>query len=132
MKRRERGSVLAEAALTIPVMLLLTLGLVNLALYGFAAVNAANAARYGARAGSVAQGNAAAVAQSATWAALNAAPVGTYTVQVYPAGPRGSLMRVAVYYEVPNYYQGLAALFGGNASSTFVGRAEAFFRREGW
>ncbi|WP_416201778.1 TadE/TadG family type IV pilus assembly protein, partial [Thermanaerothrix sp.] len=56
MRRRiaSRRAELDEAALALPVLLLISLALINLGLLGFAAVNAGNAAEYGARMGSVA------------------------------------------------------------------------------
>ncbi|MDK2981350.1 MAG: hypothetical protein PWQ55_1697, partial [Chloroflexota bacterium] len=46
---------MAEAAITLPVVLLLTFAMVNLAMAWYAAVAASNAANYGARVGSVSQ-----------------------------------------------------------------------------
>ena len=54
---RDRRGEMDEAAIVFPVMLLLAIGLVNMALLGVAAVNAGNAANYGARMGAVAQAN---------------------------------------------------------------------------
>ncbi len=129
---RERGSGIAEAAITLPVLLLVMLALFNMAIYGFAGIHAANAANFGARAGSVAQSDPVGEASAATWASLDAAPVGTYAVSVTSAGPRGSLLAVQVAYRVPNYFQGLAALFGGNLPAEFQGTAVSYFRKEGW
>ncbi len=128
----ERGSGMAEAAVTLPVLLLVVLGLFNLALYGFAGIHAANAANYGARMGSTSQTNPAGDAVGAAWSTLNAAPVGTYTVSASSAGPRGSLVAVTVTYRVPNYFQGLATLFGGGVPAEFQGSAVSYFRKEGW
>ena len=52
---RSRQGDMVEGALTLPVMILITLALVNLALAGFASVTASMAADYAARVGSVAQ-----------------------------------------------------------------------------
>ena len=48
---RDLRGELDEAALVLPVLLLISLGLVNLGILGFAAINAGNAANYGARHG---------------------------------------------------------------------------------
>lgn len=77
---RDRRGELDEAALVLPVLLLISLALINMAILGFAAVNAGNAANYGARMGSVAQSNPAGVAVASANQMLTAAPVGTYAV----------------------------------------------------
>ncbi len=123
---------LDEAAFALPVLLLVSLALVNLALLGFAAVNAGNAAEYAARIGSVALSNPAGEAYSAALAKVNAVRVGSYTVSVSGGGSPGSRIEVAVTYRLPNYFGGLARLFGVNTSSQFQGTARAYFRQEGW
>ena len=128
----QQGQGLAEAAITLPVLLLVTLGLITLGLVGFAAVNASNAANFGARMGSTALAAPTSVAATHAWSKLNAAPVGTYTVSVSGGGSPGSLIYVQVSYEVPNYFSGLAAFFGVEAASTFSGSAVSYFRQEGW
>ncbi len=131
-RTRERGQSLAEAAITLPVLLLVTLGMITLGLVGFAAVNASNAANYGARMGSTALSNPSGVAAQAAWAKITAAPVGTYTVSVTGGGAPGQLIAVRVGYEVPNYFSGLSAFFGIPASDTFTGSFVSYFRQEGW
>lgn len=123
---------LDEAAFALPVLLLVSLALVNLALLGFAAVNAANAANYGARMGSVAQSVPAQVAAEAAQGKLAAVKVGSYTVSVSGGGQPGSLITVTVTYRMPNYFNGLANLFGVGTPSQFQGIARAYFRQEGW
>lgn len=129
---RSRMAELDEAAIALPVLLLVSLALVNLALLGFAAVNAGNAAEYGARIGSVALSNPAGQAYSAALAKVNAVQVGSYTVSVTGGGRPGSRIEVAVTYRVPNYFGGLASLFGVGTPSQFQGTARAYFRQEGW
>ncbi len=133
MLRDQKGQGMVEFAFVAPVLLLITLALVNLAMVGMAGVSANDAANYGARVGSVAQSNAAGYARNAALAKLNAAGVGTYAVQVQAIGSsRGGLMRVAVTYRVPNYFRGLAAMFGANMPAEFEKTAVSYFRREGW
>ena len=129
-----RRAELDEAAFALPVLLLVSLGLVNLALLGFAAVNAANAAEYGARVGAVAQTNQASAAMAAANNKLSGVRVGTYTVTVTGNGTPGSRIEVRVQYRVPNYFGGLSSLFlaAPRPSSTFTGTAKATFRQEGW
>ena len=129
---RDRRGELDEAALVLPVLLLISLGLVNLAILGFAAVNAGNAANYGARMGSVAQSDPSAVAVSSAYQMLAAAPVGTYTVSVTGSGLPGDMMIVQVSYSVPNYFAGLAGFFGVSSAADFTNTATSYFRQEGW
>lgn len=127
-----RRAELDEAAFALPVVLLVSLALVNLALLGFAAVNAANAAEYGARYGSVAVVNPAGVARSAALEKVGAVQVGSYTVSVNGGGQPGARIEVRVTYRVTNYFGGLARLFGANLPDQFQGTARAYFRQEGW
>ncbi len=129
---RDQRAELDEAALVLPVLLLISLALINMALLGFAAVNAGNAANYGARMGSVAQINPAGVAVASANQMLAAAPVGTYDVTVAGSGLPGDMMTVRVRYSVPNYFGGLAGLFGVSIPGDFSSTAISYFRQEGW
>lgn len=130
---RSKRAELDEAAFVLPVLLLVAIGLINLAILGFAAINANNAANYGARMGSVAQQNASGVAQSAAQEKLSAVRVGSYQVQVSGDSSPGGLLVVAVRYTVPNYIGGLAGWFGAaSMPREFTGTAQAHFRKEGW
>ncbi len=129
---RDRSGELEEAALVLPVLLLVCLGLINMAMLGFAAVNAGNAANYGARMGSVAQQNAAGLAAASASQMLAAAPVGTYEVAILASSGAGGRMGVQVRYSVPNYFGGLAGLFGVGLPAEFSNTATAYFRQEGW
>jgi hypothetical protein len=130
--QRDRRAELDEAALVLPVLLLISLGLVNLAILGFTAVNAGNAANYGARMGSVAQTNPSGIAAASAYQMLSAAPVGTYAVSVSGSGLPGDLLIVRVSYTVPNYFAGLAGFFGVDIAQEFSNAAMAYFRQEGW
>jgi len=123
---------LDEAAFALPVLLLVSLALVNLALLGFAATNAANAAEYGARMGSIAQAGQAGAALAAAQAKVSAVSVGSYSVSVSGGGAPGSRIEVRVTYRVPNWFGGLARLFGVSTPGQFQGTARAYFRQEGW
>lgn len=128
-----RGDGFAETALIVPIVMLLTIGMVNLSIAGFASNNANNAANYGARAGSVAQQNAAGTAYSAAIRSLSNANVGEYQVGVTGGGFPGSQINVNVGWSVPNYMGGLMSFVGGGGSgSDFSGSANATFRQEGW
>jgi Flp pilus assembly protein TadG len=129
---RDRRAELDEAALVLPVLLLLTFGLVNLSMVGYASMAANNAANYGARTASVAQDNQAAKAQAAANSMLNGVTVGTYTVNVLGSGTPGTIVRVEVTYNVPNWFQSLADLFGVQGPDEFSGTVYSDFRQEGW
>jgi hypothetical protein len=129
---RDRWGELDEAALVLPLLLLISVGLVNLGILGFAAVNAGNAANYGARMGSVAQSNPSGVAVSSAYQMLSAVPVGSYTVNVTGSGLPGDMMIVQVSYSVPNYFKGLAGFFGVTIPQDFSSSAMSYFRQEGW
>lgn len=127
-----RRAELDEAAFVLPVLVMASLALINLGLLGFAAVNAGNAAEYGARMGSVALANQTGTAYSAALTKVSAVQVGSYTVSVSGGGRPGSRIEVAVTYRVPNYFGGLAAAFGVSMPAQFQGTARAYFRQEGW
>lgn len=129
---RDRRGDLVEAAMTLPIMVLITLGLINLALAGIAGLHANNAANYGARRGSVAQTGSASVAASAAWEKLSAVRIGEYGVNVSASSGRGGTVNVQVSYRVPNYFASLAAFFGGGASAYIEGESISTFRHEGW
>ena len=85
----ERGSGLVELALILPVILILTLAIVQFAMLGFAASAADSAARQGARVGSVAQinpaGQALAEAQRVAMTARTLEFFGKYDLLLTPA-----------------------------------------------
>ena len=126
----QRGEM-AEAAVTLPIVMLATLALVNLTIAGFASVNAANAANYGARIGSVNQIDPSGVAVAAAYQMANRVPVGDYVVTASGGGPPGAQLAVTVQWQVPNYFQGLLNLFGADIGD-FSGVSVAYFRQEGW
>ena len=128
----DQRAELDEAAFVLPVLLLVTFGLINLSMLGYASMAANNAANYGARVASVSVNNQAARAHSAASSMLNGVTVGDYAVSVAGSGTPGSIVRVQVQYSVPNYFQGLAGLFGVEAPETFTGSARSDFRQEGW
>jgi len=128
---RWRGQAMAETAITVPVVMLLAVFVVNGAMAGFAAVNAANAANYGARVGSVTQQGAAGAAVAAAYQAVANAPLGEYEVSAYGGGPPGSQVVVVVQWRVPNLLTPVLGFFGGG-DLEFSGQAMATFRQEGW
>lgn len=122
---------MVESALTIPVLLLVTLAFVNLALAGYASATAQNAANYGARMGAMAFSNAHGRAMSAAIDALSDAMIGAYSISVAATDTPGGQVTVAVNWQVPNFFAGLMPIFG-QSPSDIHGRAEAAYRKEGW
>jgi hypothetical protein len=131
--RSRRGDEFAETAIAMPVIVLVTIALMNLSLAGFAAVNANNAANYGARIGSVTQQGAGGAAYHAALASIANAPVGEYAVNVSGGGFPGAQISVQVDWQVPNYMGGLLAFVGGRGlAGDIQGSSMAVFRQEGW
>jgi len=127
----DRSASMVESALTLPLLVLVTLALVNFALAGYASVTANNAVNYASRMGSVTQVNPAGAAYSAAHQTLRAG-VGDYTVTVEQADPQsGGRVVVRVHWSVPNFFAGLMPLFGAQAAP-LQGEALGVFRKEGW
>jgi hypothetical protein len=126
------GTSMAEVAITLPVVILLTFALVNLALAGYASVAAANAANYGARVGSVVQQGAAGAAATAANQSLKSTMIGKYAVGAGGGGTPGSQITVTVNWTVPNYFGSILRFLGGGNVKEFKGQARSAFRQEGW
>ncbi len=126
-----RGDEFAESAIAFPLVVLLLVALFNMALAGFASVNAANAANHGARVGSVYQQGSAGAAYSAAMESISYAPVGSYQVSVSGGGFPGATLLVTVKWSVPNYMAPIVSFFGGSMGD-LGGTASATFRQEGW
>ena len=127
-----RGSSMAEAAITLPAIVLISFAMVNLSMAWYAAVSASNAANYGARVGSVAQSNPISQAVAAAQSRLDTTSIGTYTISASGGGYRGSQVNVSINWTVPNYITGLMTLMGGGTQSDFSGTVISTFRQEGW
>jgi hypothetical protein len=123
---------MAEAAITLPVVVLLTFAMVNLSMAWFAAVAASNAANYGARLGSVTQSDPIGTAVSAAQVRLDATSVGSYAISGSGGGFRGAQINILVDWAVPNYIGSLITYLGGGSQMNFGGTALATFRQEGW
>lgn len=123
---------MAEAAITLPVVVLLTFAMVNLSMGWYAAVSASNAANYGARIGSVAQSNSIGYSIAAAQARLDVIGIGSYSVTASGGGFRGAQVVVTVDWVVPNYMGTLISYLGGGDQLNFAGTALSTFRQEGW
>ncbi len=125
-----RASELTEAALTLPIVLLLLLGMVQFGIVVYGSQMAKEAARHGARMGSVAQDNPAMRAYVAALEfAESALPIGEPEVRILaPGGVVGTELRIRVSYRVPNLVGG----FPGIPPGPFTVFGEATARQEGW
>lgn len=123
---------MAEAAITLPVVVLLTFAMVNLSMGWYAAVAASNAANYGARIGSVAQSNSIGYSIAAAQTRLDVIGIGSYSVTARGGGFRGAQVVVTVDWAVPNYVGSLVSYLGGGDQINFAGTALSTFRQEGW
>jgi hypothetical protein len=128
----KRGDAFAQTAIVLPVVMLATMGLLDMTMAGFAGVNANNAANYGARIGSVTQRGAGGAAYSGALASIAHAEVGDYTVGVSGGGHPGALITVQVDWEVPNHFASITTLWGGAGDVPLAGTSQASFRQEGW
>jgi Flp pilus assembly protein TadG len=130
----KRGSSMAEAAITMPVVLLVLLFGINLTLVSHTAMIAANAANYGARVGAVSQKNpkmwaeaaAAAMLPRSNFAGRFWAPVARVDEQT------GGAVQVTIHWEYPSVLSGLCSFFGGYCPRMFQGNATAVWKKEGW
>jgi hypothetical protein len=123
-----------EAAITLPIAILVMLATINLGLVVFGQQAVQAAARHGARMGSVAQQCPACYAvREARGAIETAAIVQNPEVTILaPGGRAGSLLKIRVTGEVPNFFGGLGTIFPGLPEGPFQLDAEATFRQEGW
>ncbi|MCE2467274.1 MAG: pilus assembly protein [Caldilineaceae bacterium] len=122
---------MVEAAVTMPLLLLVTFALINFALVGHARNSAQNAANHGARVGAVtASGAGSAATQEAERLMANC--FCTYSVTVSAANAPGGTVTVAVAWTVPSYMDGFLQVMGGSAQGDFSGTVSASHRKEGW
>ena len=123
---------MAEAAITLPVVVLLTFAMINLSLAWYAANAASNAANYGARVGSVSQTSPVGSSIAAAQGQLGSIGIGSYSVTGSGGGSRGAEITVTVDWSVPNYMGTLVQYFVGGGPISFHGTALSSFRQEGW
>jgi Flp pilus assembly protein TadG len=129
-----RGSSMAEAAITMPVVLLVLLFGINLTLVSHTALIAANAANYGARVGAVSKKDAKMWAEAAARSIL---PRSNYAGLFWAPVARvdenpGGVVEVTVHWEYPSVLSGLCSLFGGTCPRMFKGDAVSVWKKEGW
>ena len=130
----KRAGNMAEAAISMPVVLLILVFGLNMARAGYAAMAARNAANYGARIGAVAGSNPYQYAKTAAETSLRQSGAnGDFATEVLVEGEGpGSVIAVTVTWSTPTIMSGLCRLFGEGCPATFNGQARAVWRREGW
>jgi hypothetical protein len=131
MIKSEKGSSTVEFAASVVLVILMFLGMLQVGAYLWAESIVENAARHGARMGSVSQGCAACQAVAAARSALNGQPLlQDASVSVLaPGGVVGSTVKIRVSASIPLFLPAGDTL--GLDRLTKV-QAEATFRQEGW
>lgn len=135
LTRNRKALEVIEAAATLPIALLVLVAIINLGFAVYAKQAVQNAANYGARVGSTAQGCRACVAYVTAVQTVRQTLVRNSSVQVLaPGGTVGSVLKIRVNGEVPNLMGPLMALVSGGAMDSGPIRvsADAVFRAEGW
>lgn len=128
-----QGSQLAEAAIAMPVVLLVLMFAVNVALASYTAVAASNAANYGARVGAITRENPETWARAATRTALDQSGAGgSFSYSVLISERENGTALVTVNWSYPTLLSGLCRLFGGGCPADFRGSATAVWRKEGY
>ena len=134
--RLRHGSNMAEAAITMPVVLLVLLFGINMTLVGHTALIASNAANYGARVGAVSQKDAKMWAEAAARAMLPQSNfAGQFDAPVAQVDENpGGVVTVTIHWEYPSVLSGLCFLFfsGGYCTRMFQGDAVSVWKKEGW
>lgn len=131
MRKSERGASTVEFAASVVLVILMFLGMLQVGAYLWAESIVENAARHGARMGSVSQGCAACDAVSAANSALAGQPLlqDTSVSVLAPGGVVGSTVKIHVSANIPLFLPAGDTL--GLDRLTQV-QAEATFRQEGW
>ena len=111
-------------------LVLLFLGALQVLLFAYGQVLVSNAARHGARAGSVVQSCAACAAVAAAQSAVQGAFLDAPTVEVLaPGGRTGATLSIRVSARVPALLPGAQGL---GLEPLLQVSSEATFRQEGW
>lgn len=131
MIKSEKGASTVEFAASVALVILMFLGMLQVGAYLWAESIVENAARHGARMGSVSQGCAACQAVAAARSALDGQPLlQDASVSVLaPGGVVGSTVKIRVSASIPLFLPAGDTL--GLDRLTKV-QAEATFRQEGW
>ena len=130
-KKRERGQSAVEFALVVMTAIIMFLGMMQFGMYLYGLSIVENAARAGARQGSVSQSCPACEATTAAQAALHSQPVirDASVTALAPGGVVGSTVKIRVTAHIPMIVPG-GSTFGLGPLTPVS--AEATFRQEGW
>ena len=132
--RNQRGVETIEAVITLPVAILVLMAIVQYGLLMYSQQMCQEAARHGVRMGVVAQDNRVGVALAEAsgygHTALPFAPL--EVVPEAPGGVVGSVMRIRVTAQVPNFIGPILAFFGFGSAGPFSVNGTAEMRCEGW
>lgn len=120
----------AELAITLPVILLLTLIMVNLSMVWIAAIASQDAANYGARQGKISDYDPVDAAVSAAQARVEGTPVGSYVVTASGTASPGEDVNIKVDWTVPNFLGNLITAIGGGGQMNFVGTVLVSFHKD--
>jgi Flp pilus assembly protein TadG len=134
MLSSRRGSSMAEAAITMPVVLLVLLAGINFSLVSHTALVAANAANYGARVGAVSRQEPKFWAQAAARTALGANRTGGSFDDPYVQVDEnpGGVVSVSIHWTYPSIFSGICSFFGGWCPKEYEGTAVSAWKKEGW
>ena len=133
MLTHKRGAEMAEAAVTLPVVILVLMFVINGALAGFTAMAAANAANVGAEAGAKAAEHPEQWASAAITESLGRSRTGgTFTFGVKADAEPGGGVTVMVAWSYPSLLSGLCRYFGSDCPKSFGGVTTVTRKREGW
>jgi hypothetical protein len=133
MLRERRGAEMAEAAITLPVVVLVLIFVINGASAGYTAMAAANAANYAAKVGAQAWEHPEEWASAAVVEAMRKSHAGGgYSYSVKVVDQPGGVVKVMVSWSYPSMLSGLCRLVGGNCPKYYGGTATATRKREGW
>jgi Flp pilus assembly protein TadG len=129
--KKQKGQSAVEFALLVVVTITMFLAMVQFGLYLYGLSVVENAARNGARAGSVAQSCPTCQATSAAQASLDGAPAiyDPHVSILAPGGVVGSTVKIRVTGHIPLIIPGGILL---NLDQILNVSAEATFRQEGW
>jgi hypothetical protein len=133
MLTHKRAAEMAEAAVALPVVILVLFFVINGMLAGHCAMVAAIAANEGADAGAAAQKN------PEQWASMAIADAlqrykggGTFKYGVNADKEPGGAVKVMVAWSYPSILSGLCRYFGGKCPQSFGGVTTVTRKREGW
>jgi hypothetical protein len=130
-RKKTRGQSSVEFGLVVVISILMFLGMIQFGLYLYGLSIVENAARHGARMGSVSQACSPCDAAAAAMSALNGQPViRDPSVDILaPGGIVGSTLQIRVTAHIPMIMPG-GDLFGLDRLRTVT--SESTFRQEGW